>query len=88
VDPTKLADDISLALVTTAIGLAIAIPLVLCAASASIQIRKLEDYVSSGLNRLLDMLKSAGVRAEGPATPPPAPTPTARATAERTFRTE
>ncbi|ASV73886.1 MotA/TolQ/ExbB proton channel family protein [Thermogutta terrifontis] len=88
VDPTKLADDISLALVTTAIGLAIAIPLVLCAASASIQIRKLEDFVSSGLNRLLDVLKSAGVRTESAATPPPAPAPAGRTAAERTFRTE
>jgi biopolymer transport protein ExbB len=59
VDPNQLADDISLALVTTAIGLSIAIPLVLCTANISVQIRKLEDLVGSGLTRFLDMLKSA-----------------------------
>lgn len=88
VDPTKLADDISLALVTTAIGLAIAIPLVLCTASASVQIRKLEDFVSSGLNRMLDMLKTAGVRTEGSTPPPSVAASAQRTTAERTFRSE
>lgn len=91
VDPTKLADDISLALVTTAIGMAIAIPLVLCAASVSIQIRKLEDYVSSGLNRILDMLRATGAvpRAEVPPSPPGTPvTSVAKSPAERTFRAE
>lgn len=86
VDPTRLADDISLALVTTAIGLAIAIPLVLCTASANVQIRRLEDFVSSGLNRVLDVLKVAGVRAESGAPAPPAAP--ARSAAERTFRSE
>lgn len=89
VDPTKLADDISLALVTTAIGLAIAIPLVLCTASASVQIRRLEDFVSSGLNRMLEMLKTAGLRSEGGAIPPPGvPAAAQRTAAERTFRSE
>lgn len=56
VDPTGLADDISLALITTALGLAIAIPLTLAVASLNIRIRKLEDLVGLGLTRLLDML--------------------------------
>lgn len=90
VDPTKLADDISLALVTTAIGLAIAIPLVLCTASVSIQIKKLEDYVSSGLNRVLDMLRAAGVRQETPPVPPVGAVVGSgpRTSAEKTFRKE
>ena len=49
VDPTALADDISLALITTACGLAIAIPLVICTASINVRIRKMEDLVGSGL---------------------------------------
>jgi len=91
VDPTKLADDISLALVTTAIGLAIAIPLVLCTASVSIQIKKLEDYVSSGLNRVLDVLRTAGIKQEVTPVPPVGPavgSGAPRTPAERTFRKE
>jgi len=58
VDPGLMAKDISLALITTACGLAIAIPLVLCTASINVRIRKLEDLVGSGLMRLMDSLKS------------------------------
>lgn len=57
VEPTQLADDISLALITTAIGLAIAIPLTIGLASATIRIRKLEDLVTVGLTRYFDGLK-------------------------------
>jgi len=59
VDPTMLADDISLALITTALGLAIAIPLVLATASINVRIRKLEDLVGSGLTRFLESFKTA-----------------------------
>lgn len=59
VDPTQLADDISLALITTACGLAIAIPLVLATASVNVRIRKLEDLVSSGMTRFLETFKAA-----------------------------
>ena len=59
VDPTQLADDISLALITTACGLAIAIPLVLATASINVQMRKMEDLVSSGLTRFLETFKTA-----------------------------
>ncbi len=58
VDPTKLAENISIALVTTALGLTIAIPLILCAATISVRIRKLEDLVSYGLARFLESLKT------------------------------
>lgn len=51
---TNLAGDISLALITTALGLAIAIPLSVAVASVTIGIRKLEDAVSEGLTRFLD----------------------------------
>jgi len=57
VNPTQLADDISFALVTTACGLAIAIPLVLSTASINVRIRKLEDLVGTGLTRFLDTFK-------------------------------
>jgi biopolymer transport protein ExbB/TolQ len=54
-----LAEDISLALITTAIGLAIAIPLSLVVASLNIRIRKMEDLANVGLGRLLDVLTAA-----------------------------
>ena len=57
VNPTQLADDISFALVTTACGLAIAIPLVLSTASINVRIRKLEDLVGTGLSRFMDAFK-------------------------------
>jgi len=56
-DPVGLANDISLALITTAIGLCIAIPLILCVAMINTRIRKLEDLVSAGLARFLDMFR-------------------------------
>jgi biopolymer transport protein ExbB/TolQ len=59
VDATKLADDINVALRTTAAGLAIAIPLVLCTASVNVRIRRMEDLVAAGLTRFLDSFRSA-----------------------------
>lgn len=59
VNPILLADKISFALVTTACGLAIAIPLVLATASVNVRIRKLEDLVSSGTTRFLETFKAA-----------------------------
>lgn len=56
VEASGLAEDISLALITTAIGLAIAIPMSLTVASINIRIRKLEDTVNVGLSRILDSL--------------------------------
>ncbi len=57
VDPTMLASDIMIALITTASGLAIAIPLVLCVTVVNIRIRKMEDLTATGLNHFLDLLK-------------------------------
>ncbi len=57
VDTTLLAQDISLALITTALGLAIAIPLTLCTTSLAARIRQLEDLVGVGLTRLFESLR-------------------------------
>ena len=54
-----LAEDISLALTTTACGLAIAIPLVLASNSVRVRIRKMEDLIENGLARLFIALRSA-----------------------------
>ncbi len=62
VDQTKMAVDIQFALITTACGLAIAVPLVLCTASINIRITKMEDLVSSGLGRLFESMKSVLTR--------------------------
>lgn len=58
VDPAQMANNITFALITTAVGLAIAVPLLLCNASINVRIRKTEDLVSYGLARLLDTMKT------------------------------
>ncbi len=68
VEANLLANDISLALITTACGLAIAIPLVLSTASINVRIMKMKDLVGSGLTRFLDIYRAAfgqGVPVEG-----------------------
>jgi biopolymer transport protein ExbB/TolQ len=60
-----LAKDISVALITTASGLAIAIPLVLLTASINIRIRKMEELVGAGLGQVLDTLREAMATATG-----------------------
>ena len=59
VDPTELASSISLALITTALGLTVAIPLVIATASLNNRIRKMEDLVSLGLGQFLDTFREA-----------------------------
>lgn len=59
VKPDQLAGDIMLALITTACGLAIAIPLVFATTSINVRIRKLEDLVGAGLTRFLETFKTA-----------------------------
>ena len=54
-----LAQNIMLALITTACGLAIAIPLVMCANGINVQIRKLEELIASGLTQFLEMYRIA-----------------------------
>jgi biopolymer transport protein ExbB len=55
----KLAGDINVALVTTACGLAIAIPLIMIVSAVNIRIRKMEDLVAGGLGRFLEALKGS-----------------------------
>ena len=62
VEVSKLAQDIQFALITTACGLAIAIPLVLCTAYINVAIRKMEDLVQYGLNQFLEVFKESRVR--------------------------
>lgn len=59
VEPTQLANDIMFALITTACGLAIAIPLLLATASINVRIRKMEDLVAAGLTRFLESFRVA-----------------------------
>ena len=53
-DPTKLANDISFALLTTALGLVIAIPLVMAGNLIHIRIGKLQDSVQHDLGQFLE----------------------------------
>jgi len=52
-----LAMDIRVALETTAIGLTIAIPLVMCMASITNRIRHMQDLVVSGIAQFLEAFK-------------------------------
>lgn len=71
VSPDMLAKDISIALITTAIGLAIAIPLMLMVASINIRIRKMEELVGAGIARVLDAIRdSPAAAAASPSTAP------------------
>jgi len=62
VEPSLLAGDIQVALVTTASGLAIAIPLMILVANINIKISKMEDLVGAGLTRFLDAFKAGLTR--------------------------
>ncbi|MCA9177876.1 MAG: MotA/TolQ/ExbB proton channel family protein [Planctomycetales bacterium] len=53
----QLANDIMVALITTASGLSIAIPLVLCVTMVNARIQAMEDLSGTGLMRILDALK-------------------------------
>ena len=66
--PSALAEDISLALFTTAIGIVIAIPMILAASFTTTRIRKLEGAVEEGAHVLLNEL-SEGPPPEAPADP-------------------
>ncbi len=59
VDPSKLANDISFALFTTALGLTIAIPLVLAGSAINVRIGKLQDSVQQSVSEFLDDLEAA-----------------------------
>ncbi|MGZ0170084.1 MAG: MotA/TolQ/ExbB proton channel family protein [Planctomycetales bacterium] len=62
-DPKALADDISFALFTTAMGLIIAIPLVMGGAWISVRIGKLQDEVQQYLGVFLEDLEAAVAKA-------------------------
>jgi biopolymer transport protein ExbB/TolQ len=62
VQADQLASDIQLALITTACGLSIAVPLIVAAAGANNRIRKLQEFVTLGLNQFLEMFKEALIR--------------------------
>lgn len=53
-----LAEDISFALITTAVGLAISIPLMFILAKINVRIRKMEELIASGLSRFFDSYKT------------------------------
>lgn len=57
VKPDVLAGDISVALITTACGLAIAIPLIVAVAAVNIRIKKMEELAVAGLNRFVENLQ-------------------------------
>lgn len=58
VEPSALAGDIQVALVTTASGLAIAIPLMILVANVNIRIAKMEDLVGTGMTRFNEAFKT------------------------------
>jgi len=58
VDPTQLAGAISVALITTFLGLAIAIPLTLVMTSIHVRIRRMEELLGVGLTRFLESFKA------------------------------
>ncbi len=57
VEPSLLASDINVALRTTSMGLAIAIPLTMCMALINNRIRQMQDLVTAGLNRFFEAYK-------------------------------
>jgi biopolymer transport protein ExbB/TolQ len=63
VEPSELADDISFALLTTACGLAIAIPFVVMTNFANVRISRLQDSVDEVMGVVVDDLEAAQVRA-------------------------
>jgi len=64
VNPTDLAGDIRVALETTAIGLTIAIPLVMAMATIHNRIRHMQDLIASGMTRVFEAIKIGMAREE------------------------
>lgn len=58
VQPSQIADEISIALICTAMGLGTAIPFNFMLASLTTRIRTFQDALGAGLMRVLDFLKS------------------------------
>ncbi len=80
VDQNAMARDIHFALITTACGLAIAVPLVLATQAVAIRLRTMEELIGVGLARLFDVLGDFLEESDATTTPA-APPPVDRATA-------
>ena len=65
VKPEALADDIGVALFTTAIGLTVAIPMVVLGAMVAVRIGKLSDGVQEQIGRFVDDLDAIRAGGEG-----------------------
>ncbi len=57
VQPSQIAEEISIALVCTAMGLMTAIPFNFMLASLNVRIRSFQDSLGAGLVRVLDLMK-------------------------------
>jgi biopolymer transport protein ExbB len=58
VQPSMIADEISIALICTAMGLGTAIPFNLMLASLTARIRRFQDALGAGLARALDVMRT------------------------------
>ena len=67
VNPQELAGNIMVALITTASGLAISIPLMIIVSNINIRMAKMEDLVSSGLGRFFAAFKTGLAKSSEPA---------------------
>ncbi len=56
VDTGQMAEDIMFALITTACGLGIAVPLLLAREGINVRIRKMEDLVTAGVSQVMEVL--------------------------------
>ena len=68
VEAGQLANDIMLALITTLIGLSIAIPLVIAANGIHVRIRKMEELVAVGLTQFFEVFRTTDAAQEKVAT--------------------
>lgn len=59
--PATIAEEISIALICTAMGLATAIPFNFFLASINVRVRKLQDSLGAGMVRILDQFKKRAV---------------------------
>ncbi len=58
VKPEQLAEDISFALITTAVGLAVSIPYMFLLAKINVRIKKMEELVGVGISRFFDLFQA------------------------------
>ncbi|MFO0904258.1 MAG: MotA/TolQ/ExbB proton channel family protein [Pirellulales bacterium] len=58
VKPEQLAEDISFALITTAVGLAVSIPYMFLLAKINVRIKKVEELVAAGMSRFFDFFQA------------------------------